>query len=636
MFSDWKKLFSILLTLSLVFTVAACATDEPAESTEPTAPTVPVAAPTQLVVGSPEISGEFFAGFGNSAYDVWVRNLVNGYGTIAVTPEGEFVVNEVVVDDFSVFDASNGDRTYSFRIHSDLEWNDGRNIKAADFVYSILMQASKEWVTAGASSTVGRPLLGYTAYREGATSADVGFRGVQLNGEYTFSVTIDGSQLPYFYELSYASVGPVPIHVFAPGVTIQQTSDGAKVGTGGFNNLTNIVAPGGYRFAPTVTAGPYNFVSFVNQVVRVEKNPTFKGDYRGHLPSIDSIIIRNVNQLLDVDLVISEEIDMTTGVIEGAKIQAAQAAANTNLSFYSRNGYGLLAMTADFGPTQDYRVRQAVALITDRQYVTDQVLEGYGSITFSEYGLAQWMYVESQDWVDENINPYNFSINASNDILDTTDYRFESNGTTPFDRSKATLNSSYFRHNAAGEIFQLRHFGTENNPISDSLQAKFELNMQLVGAQYDITIGNFAALLNNYYAKAYGTPDSDRQFHIFNLATNFAAAYDPFFQWNSEFVGTFNNPHGLADTPTNPAAPLAAGERTLDELTVAMRLTTPGDRVTYIALWREYQLRWNKLMPNVPLYSNQYFDVYNQKVQGVATTPFWNWSIAVIDMSIEG
>ena len=631
--TTWKKLFSVALTLGLVFAVAACATDEP---TTPTTPTTPAPAePTQLVVGSPEISGEFLGGFGNSAYDVWVRNLVNGYGTVAVTPEGEFVVNETVVADFSVFDAPNGDRTYSFRIHDDLVWNDGRQITAADFVYSVLMQASKEWVTAGASSTVGRPFVGYTEYRAGATSADVGFRGVQLNGDFTFSVTIDGSQLPYFYELSYASVGPLPTHVFAPGVTIQQTTDGAKVGTGGFNNLTNIVAPGGYRFAPRVTAGPYNFISFVNQVVRVEINPTFKGDYRGHLPSIDTIIIRSVNQLLDVDLVISEEIDMVTGVIEGAKIQAAQAASNTNLSFYSRNGYGLLAMTADFGPTTDYRVRQAVALITDRQYVTDQVLEGYGSITFSEYGLAQWMYVESQDWVEDNLNPYNFSVNASNDILDTTDWRFESNGTTPFDRTKATLNSSYFRHNAAGDVLQLRHFGTENNPITDSLQAKFEQNMQLVGAQYDVTIGDFAALLNNYYAKAYGTPDSDRQFHIFNLASNFAAAYVPFFSWNSEFVGTFNNPHGLADSPESPAAPLAAGERTLDELTVAMRLTEPGDRVTYIALWREYQLRWNKLMPNVPLYSNQYYDVYNQKVKGVATTPFWNWSIAVIDMSIE-
>jgi peptide/nickel transport system substrate-binding protein len=498
------------------------------------------------------------------------------------------------------------------------------------------MAASREWIAAGASSTVGRPLIGYADYRAGDTSADVRFKGVQLSGDYTFSVTISNTELPYFYELSYASVGPLPMHVWAPGVTIDSNADGAKVGAGGFANLTNIVAPGGYRFAPRVTAGPYNFVSFVNQVVRLEKNPTFKGDYRGHLPSIDTIIIRNVNQLLDVDLVISGEIDMTTGVIEGAKIQAAQADANTNLSFYSRNGYGLLAMTADFGPTQDYRVRQAVAFITDRQFVTDAVLEGYGSITFSEYGLAQWMYVESQDWVEDNLNPYNFSITQANNILDTTDWRFESDGTTPFDRTKATLNSEYYRYNAAGEQFRLRHFGTENNPITDSLQARFELNMQLIGARYDVTIGDFAALLDNYYAKAYGTPDSERQFHIFNLASNFAAAYDPFFSWHSEFVGTFNNPHGLADTPTSPAAPLAPGERTLDELTVAMRLTEPGDRVSYIALWREYQLRWNKLMPNVPLYSNQYYDVYNNRVKGVATTPFWNWSIAVIDMYIEG
>ena len=42
---------------------------------------------------------------------------------------------------------------------------------------------------------------------------------------------------------------------------------------------------------------------------------------------------------------------------------------------HSRNGYGYFAMQAHFGPTMDYKVRQAITHITDRQYVADVVLK---------------------------------------------------------------------------------------------------------------------------------------------------------------------------------------------------------------------------------------------------------------------
>ena len=588
-----------------------------------------------LVVGSPEISGNFMSGFGNSAYDVWVRDLINGYGTYSTTSTGAIVLNETVVDSLATTTDAEGNKTYTFVIHNDLVWNDGEPIKARDFVFSILMAASQEWKSAGASSTAGDSLVGYAAYRAGTTSADVRFAGVKLVSEYSFSVTIDKSKLPYFYETLYAAFGPMPMHVLAPeGATIDSNADGAKVGAGNFELLVDVAKIGGYRYAPMVSAGQYSFVSFVNQVVTLRRNETFKGNYEGKLATIDNIIIKRVNQTIDVDLVISGELDLVTGVIEGSKIQKAQAAASADLNYYSRNGYGLLAMVAHFGPTQDYMVRQAIAYLTDRQYVTDVVLEGYGSVTYSEYGLAQWMYVQSEDWVEANLNKYNFSIAQANAALNQTDWKFESNGTTPFDVTKATAGSNYFRHNSDGVQLAIRHFGTENNEITTSLQAKFEINMQLAGIKYDITIGTFATLLDHYYY-SYELTEEEKQFHIFNLATNFSVAYDPYYSWHSDFLGTWQNAHQLEDSPTNPAAPLTTGEKTLDELTSALRTVEPGNQTAYLALWRQYQLRWNKLIPNVPLYSNQYYDVFDSKLKGVETTPFWSWTAAIVDMYFE-
>jgi len=638
-----KSALTLVIALTTVLVLVACGTEDREQT---------------LIVGSPEISGNFMAGFGNSAYDVWVRDLVFGYGTYAVTPNGEIVLNETVVKDLTVTENSTtGDKTYTYVLEEDLLWSDGEKVTAEDYVFGILWSASINWVSAGASSTSGDSLVGYRDYRtipnpnfddtepvhatnnplrvNRTTSVGTKFAGVRLLGEYSFSVTIDGEKLPYFYETSYASFGPMPMHVLAPeDATIVSDAAGSTVSATGFSLMADAAKIGGFRYAPVISSGPYKFVSFINQVVTLERNENFKGNFQGKTPTIETIIIRRVNQLLDVDLVISGEIDLVTGVIQGDKIQAAQNAASASTNYYSRNGYGLLAMQAHFGPTQDYRVRQAIAYLTDRQYVTDQVLDGYGSIVYSEYGLAQWMYVQSEDWVDQNINKYAFSITQANTVLDTTEWKFESDGVTPFDASKAVTAGTYLRHNAAGEELLIAHLGTEDNPITDSLEAKFVENMPLAGIKYTIARGNFDFLLDHYYY-AYELDEEEKEYHIFNLASNFAVAYDPYYSWHSDWLGTWQNGHQLEDSIANPAAPLGTGEKTIDQLTEELRTVTPGDTATYLQLWRQYQLRWNKLIPNVPLYSNQYYDVFDTRLKGVETTPFWNWAAQINDMYFE-
>ena len=82
----------------------------------------------------------------------------------------------------------------------------------------------------------------------------------------------------------------------------------------------------------------------------------------------------------------------------------------------------------------------------------------------------------------------------------------------------------------------------------------------------------------------------------------------------------------------------------LDFLTMAMVYnTTPaGDYETeddvYAAWWRLYITRWNYLLPEVPLYSNEYYDLYNAQIKGVdeyPTNPFWNPASALIDWTSE-
>ncbi len=50
----------------------------------------------------------------------------------------------------------------------------------------------------------------------------------------------------------------------------------------------------------------------------------------------------------------------------------------------------------------------------------------------------------------------------------------------------------------------------------------------------------------------------------------------------------------------------------------------------YNEWWKLYIQRWNYLVPEIPLYSNQYFDLYNAKIEGLVTTPYWGPADAIV------
>jgi len=569
-----------------------------------------------LIVGSPEISGNFIPGFGNNAYDVWVRNLILGYSTYATTPAGEIVLNETVVKNLTTEVDDVGNKTYTFTIHDDLKWNNGNPITAADYVFYILWYASPQWVEAGASSTVGEGLIGYTPYYKGEVDR---FKGVSLIDDHTFSVTIDANELPYFYETTYASFMPVPMDVWAPGATIDQNEDGVKIAGVDLKEATSKIASE-ERFAPTVTAGPYKFVSFENNAVTVEMNEHFKGTFDGKTPKLETIIIRSINQATDVDQVINGEIDMVTGVIEGEKIEKAKADKNTVAHWYARNGFGGFFMHCDFGPTAVKEVRHALAYLMDRDEIIKNVLGGYGSVTNGHYGLAQWMYEENKAAIDA-LPHFSRDIAKANELLDQTEWKFEADGVTPFDPSKANAEGTYIRHNAQGEKLIINHFGTEDNDVTDNVELQLKANAPLAGIEFTLTRGDFDALLSHYYY-AYDLPEGERKYHSFNLASNFSVAYDPYYSFHSNYFGTWMNANQVNDPE-------------IDRLTVAMRSLEPTQREEYAKLWLEFQKAYADYLPTIPLYSNQYYDIFSKHVKGMNTTPFADWSDIICDIYKE-
>ena len=54
----------------------------------------------------------------------------------------------------------------------------------------------------------------------------------------------------------------------------------------------------------------------------------------------------------------------------------------------------------------------------------------------------------------------------------------------------------------------------------------------------------------------------------------------------------------------------------------------------YNEWWRLFMQRWNLLAPEVPLYSNQYYDIYNAKINSLQTSPYWGVPDAIVGAKV--
>ena len=211
-----KKFLALVLALSMMLSCVAFAEEvasEPANT---------------LVVGNSEMNGDFIDGFGSNSYDVAIKDLLMRWcSTYETTSAGQLVVNTQAVENLDITEDEAGNKIYTFTLCQDMLWSDGTPITAKDYVASYLWKASDEWVTAGASSSTGEGLLGYSAYLAGETDV---FAGVKLIDDYSFSVTIDAEYLPYYFEYTYAAVQPIPAHVWVAGAEIVSTEEGSSFG----------------------------------------------------------------------------------------------------------------------------------------------------------------------------------------------------------------------------------------------------------------------------------------------------------------------------------------------------------------------------------------------------------------------
>ena len=625
-----KKLLSLLLAGAMAFSVAACSQDQGVtnnpdassaaasseadasdESVRPTEPT------GQLVIGTTtDLESDFYdASFNNTATNYKLYDLLHGYGTVVSDIDGAFVYDPTVVKSHEEVENEDGTKTYTVTINDGLVWSDGTPITAKDYVFQLLLESSPEMNQVdGYPSQAGYSLVGYDAYFAGETE---NFAGVHLVDDMTYSVTVKAEELPYHYDITYASAAPRPMHVIAPDCDIVDSADGASI-SGEFTAdllLKTINDPDtGYRYNPSVVCGPYMFESYdtASRQGTIVVNPDYAGDYRGVKPVIEKIIIKTVKSDTMINELASGSVDLLfqcsgADTINGGLDLVDQGKAEKNTFF--RNGYGKIQFDCSQFPTDSQNVRQAIAYCLDRGEFARQYSGGYASVVHSYYGLAQWEYQESKTWIDENLETYEKNIDKAKELLDADGWNKNADGS-----DYSGTGTRYKEVDGELKPLVIEWANTDGNPVSELLATMLPEAMTEAGMELKATTMDFPTL------SACISHSGDKIYNMYNLATGFALASSPWYYYSTDPVwmqGGYNS-NWISDTDLEAAA-------------YALKPIAYDDDEAWLSAWQNFMKVWNEKMPDVPLYSDEYYDFYSTKLKGWNSTSVWEWSRAVLD-----
>lgn len=624
----------------------------------------PALAEGEVVVGSTftvgsttELSGFFLDGWGNNASDVVVRDLIYGLGTVVLVEDAKYEINPLVVESYTIQSADNWDKTYTFKIREDLVYyepgKEGEDkttpITAKDYVFAILHGSSVDLSNSSqnATATAGFDYVGYNEFRKDGeedreTSKDVPFRGVRLLGDYEFSLTIDGGQLPYFYELTMVGVGPSPMHILAPEADVEDSAEGAKI-TGTYSadvlkdTLVNDETRKGFKYEPTAFTGAYYLVSYdnTNKEAVLKANPHYKGQfnykpiideagmltgvdreqpvvYKPNIETINLVKTVNATQMSQLE---NKEIDFLPQINGGDSIKEGLALENKGINYhtFARSGYGHIAFHSDGGPTQYVEVRQAIAYLLDRSTFASTYTGGFGELVHGPYGVAMWMYQDTKDELNKQINPYTMNVDTALETLIAGGWVLDSKGNA---YTGEGIRHKLMKDGKTLMPLEIEWLSTPDNPVSELVASMLPDNAAKVGMKINQTVQEFTVLLDHYYGDV-----EEKQYHMFNLATNFTPVYDQFFAYHPAYEGVYNTAF-LVDK----------------ELFMSMKELREFDfdqTEEYAEAFVKSVVKWNQLLPGLPLYSDLYHAFYNDKVEDLRSSSLWSWQAAIISAKIS-
>ena len=641
-----KKFLALLLAVVMVLTMVACGEGKKK-------------ADGQVVIGtSTEASGDWaYSAFTRNpnATDNEVVKLTDDMNTIDTDQHGDYVINKTVVKSYERIEEENGNVTFKFVINDGLKFNNGEAVTAENFVAWTMFLVSPAGKEMGVVSATYNMLPGGLAYRNGETNV---LSAVRLYDEKTFSITIaktgeDGetSYLPYYYDITYAAMQAVNLtYWFGEGWSVKDDGEGVYFVNADGKEFTaetvgDTVTAGRFATGNRVTAGPYNLVSFdeSSREIVLEVNENYNGNFEGQKPGIQKLVIVKTSDDTVMDMISTGQIQIYSGIADGAQVNAVldlieAGTIDSSPSQYDRAGYGYFGFSCDLGPAQFTEFRQAVAYLLNRVEFAQTFCQGWGSVVHGPYCTAFSM--TSKTDIDKKVNHYDYNPEKAVELLKQAGFVYNADGSDYVDGSgevryakvteeQARYYESFNKVLADGTILMpatLNWASSEGNSVSALLTTMLASSDATKAAGISIvkTEMTFPSLLSYMYRQEMQGAVGDFSvptYNMFNLATGYnGGVYDESYNWTTdpEYIEQGYNVQHLYD-------------KELDKLSMDMVYgVEPGDEATYLSLWEKYIIRWNELLPMVPLYSNIYVTVYPNTIDNYAEDSFWGFERAIL------
>ena len=640
-----KKILAMLLAVVMVFALCACGgapaeeapADKPADQAAPAEKRA-----SRVIYGSDtEVSGDIGPGawWTNNATDKMIRDLINDYATVVTNQGGELVVNASVCDGIEGVVNEDGTKTFTVKIKEGLKFSNGEPITAANYVAYQLIALSPAAAEAGAKM-VADSIVGGEAYQKGETKE---LAGLHLVDDYTYAISITEKYIPYFYDLNYASLSPlyIPMYASAP-LVVKEGATGAMFEGGEL--VAEEIDAARWMYEDAVSAGPYVIKSLDTGALEtvLELNPNYAGNFEGQKPSIKQLVIVKSEIATKFDALATGAVDLLDNLTDGDEVNTAldmvDAGGYAAMS-YERNGYGKLMFQCDFGPTQFEAVRHAIAYLLDRNEFANTFCQGYGSVVHGPYGLAMWMYQDSEELFSTALNTYAYDPAKAVELLEADGWVLAEDGSdyesgvrykkvTAEEAGQYPLNVTL----ADGTILMPLHVmwsSSEGNPVSDLLATMLANGQQTTDAGMVIeqTVMTFDELLNYMYRDAtQGDKYAVPTYGMYNLASNWTPIYDQAyaFSLDPKYVELGYNSNFVFDEE-------------LDKLSMDMVYgVESSDREGYLKMWQDFIIRWNEVLPEIPLYSNVYYTIHADWLEGYQQSSLWEFQQAILYATING
>ena len=283
--------------------------------------------------------------------------------------------DKIVCDLCSSWEVTNGGNTFTFKLHDNIKWQDGKDLTAEDVVYSLARYYNPE-VSPGRSGLSRNYVL---------PVSEGGLKAIDRD-TVEFNLQFPSGSFIKFLAVDYVKI--LPKHLLEQGIDLNQAENIIKHKSG---------------------SGPFVLDEYQRgNFHKVTKNPDYFKEGRPFFGSIDHFIITGAARFISA--LKAKQVEMgNAGTSQLSPKQNAELEKDMKgevVAHFLSPGFNVgLMLNVKKKPFDDHRVRRAIYLAVDRQQLNDIVLDGTGGVTsifmpgmaYTEEEAIKWPGVRPKD-----------------------------------------------------------------------------------------------------------------------------------------------------------------------------------------------------------------------------------------------